>query len=158
MTGGAGFIASHIVDKYLSLGHKVVIVDDLSTGRLQNLNKGATFYHTSITKPGLEEIFEREQPEIVNHHAAQISVAALGEDPAHDAEVNIQAQSASWSYPEPWGREFVFASSGGAIYGEPQYVPCDEAHPITPFPPTPCPSTWAKSTWRCITRYTGWSM
>ena len=136
VTGGAGFIASHIVDRYLSLGHKVVIVDDLSTGRLQNLNKGATFYHTSITKPGLEEIFEREQPEIVNHHAAQISVGRSVKDPAHDAEVNIQGTVRLVELSRSHGVEkFVFASSGGAIYGEPQYVPCDEAHPITPLSP-----------------------
>ena len=136
VTGGAGFIASHLVDRLLSLGHRVVIVDDLSTGRLQNLNKAATFYHTSITQPALEEIFQREQPAIVNHHAAQISVSQSVTDPVKDAEVNIQGTLRLIELSRRYGVDkFIFSSSGGAIYGEPLYVPCDEKHLINPVSP-----------------------
>ena len=136
VTGGAGFIGSHLVDKFVSLGHRVVVVDDLSTGRLQNLNKGAIFYHSSITYPGLQEIFEREQPAIVNHHAAQISVTRSVQDPVKDAEVNIQGTLRLIELSRRYGVEkFIFSSSGGAIYGEPRYIPCDEKHPINPLSP-----------------------
>ena len=136
VTGGAGFIGSHLVDRLLSLGHRVVVVDDLSTGRLQNLNKGATFYHTSVTYTGLEEIFGREQPTIVNHHAAQISVSESVKDPIKDAEVNIQGTLRLIELSRRNGVEkFIFPSSGGTIYGEPNSVPCDETHPINPLSP-----------------------
>ena len=136
VTGGAGFIGSHLVDRFLSLGHRVVVVDDLSTGRLQNLNRGATFYHTSITHSGLEEIFEREQPAIVNHHTAQASVSESVKDPVRDAEVNIQGTLRLTELSRRYGVErFIFSSSGGAIYGEPGYMPCDENHPVNPLSP-----------------------
>ena len=136
VTGGAGFIGSHLVDRLLSLGHRVVVVDDLSTGRLRNLNKGATFYHSSITHPGLDEIFAREQPAVVSHHAAQISVANSVRDPAKDAEVNIQGTLRLVELSRKYGVEkVIFSSSGGTIYGEPRYHPCDENHPIDPLSP-----------------------
>ena len=136
VTGGAGFIGSHLVDRLLSLGHRVIVVDDLSTGRLRNLNKGATFYHSSITHPGLEEIFEREQPEIVNHHAAQISVSQSVKDPVKDAEVNIQGTLRLIELSRRYGvGKLIFSSSGGSVYGEPSYMPCDEEHPINPISP-----------------------
>ena len=136
VTGGAGFIGSHIVDRLLSLGHKVVVVDDLSTGRLQNLNRGASFYHTSINHPGVEEIFQREQPVIVIHHAAQASVSQSIKDPVRDAENNIQGTLRLTELSRRYGVEkFIFSSSGGTVYGEPQYMPCDEGHPVNPFSP-----------------------
>ena len=136
VTGGAGFIGSHLVDRLISLGHRVVVVDDLSTGRLRNQNKAATFYHTSVTHPGIEEIFEREQPQIVNHHAAQISVSESVKDPVRDADINIQGSLRLIELSRRYGVEkFVFASSGGTIYGDPQYMPCDEQHPINPLSP-----------------------
>ena len=136
VTGGAGFIGSHLVDRFVDLGHKVVVVDDLSTGRLKNLNKAATFYHTSITQPSVEEIFEREQPEIVNHHAAQISVAESVSNPLKDAEVNIQGTVRLIELSRRYGVErFMFSSSGGTIYGEPEQNPCDENHRINPLSP-----------------------
>jgi len=125
-----------VVDRLLSLGHKVVIVDDLSAGRLQNLHKGATFYHASITSSALEEIFEREQPAIVDHHAAQASVHRSVQDPVKDAEVNIQGTLRLIELSRRNGVEkFIFSSSGGSIYGEPQYMPCDENHLINPQSP-----------------------
>lgn len=136
VTGGAGFIGSHIVDRLLSLGYRVAVVDDLSMGRLQNLNKGAMFYHTSITEPSLDEVFEREKPTMVNHHAAQISVFESVRDPLRDAEVNIQGTLRLIELSRRHGVEkFIFPSSGGSIYGEPQYAPCDEDHPINPLSP-----------------------
>ena len=136
VTGGAGFIGSHLVDRLISLGHRVVIVDDLSTGRLHNINKAATFYHASINHPSLEEIFQREQPDIVYHHAAQISVAESVQDPVKDAEVNIQGTLRIIEVSRRLGvQKIIFSSSGGTIYGEPSYSPCDEAHPIRPLSP-----------------------
>ena len=136
VTGGAGFIGSQLVDRLISLGHRVVVVDDLTTGRLQHINKVATFYHTGISTPGLEEIFEREQPAIVNHHAAQVSVSHSVKDPARDAEVNILGTVRLIELARRYGVErFIFASTGGAIYGEPVYMPCDEQHVINPLSP-----------------------
>ena len=136
VTGGAGFIGSHIVDRLLSLGYKVVVLDDLSTGRLQNVNRAATFHHTSINHPGVEEIFQREQPAIVNHHTAQASISQSIKDPVRDAEVNIQGTLRLTELSRRYGVErFIFSSSGGTIYGEPQYIPCDESHPVNPLSP-----------------------
>ena len=136
VTGGAGFIGSHLVDRLLSLDHRVLVVDDLSTGKLQNLNKGATFYHTNINHPGLKEIFEKEQPAIVIHHAAQTSVTQSVKDPVRDAEVNIQGTLRIIELSRRYGIDkFIFSSSGGTIYGNPDYVPCDENHPINPQSP-----------------------
>ena len=136
VTGGAGFIGSHLVDRLVSLGHRVVIVDDLSTGRLRYLNKAAIFYHSSVTNPAMEDIFEREQPNIVSHHAAQISVIQSVKDPVKDAEVNIQGTLRLVELSRRYGVEkFIFPSSGGTIYGEPLYTPCDELHPIVPLSP-----------------------
>ena len=136
VTGGAGFIGSHLVDRFVELGHRVVIVDDLSTGRLRNLNKAAKFYHTSITQPALAEIFEREQPQVVSHHAAQISVAESVRDPLKDAEINIQGTLRLIELSRSYGVErFIFSSSGGTIYGEPEQNPCDETHAVNPLSP-----------------------
>ena len=136
VTGGAGFIGSHLVDRLLSLGNKVVVVDDLSSGRLQNLNKGAVFYHTSINHPSIEEIIQREQPDIINHHAAQISVSESVRDPVKDAEINIQGTIRLAELARRYGIvKFILASSGGTLYGEPEENPCNEQHPIRPLSP-----------------------
>ena len=136
VTGGAGFIGSHLVDRLVSQGVRVVVIDDLSTGRLQNINKGATFYHSSITHAGLEEIFSREQPSIVIHHAAQISVSQSVKDPVKDAEINIQGTLRLVEFSRRYGvQKFIFSSSGGTVYGEPRYLPCDEQHPVNPLSP-----------------------
>ncbi len=136
VTGGAGFIGSNIVDRLVELGHKVVIVDDLSTGHLRNLNRAATFYHTSITSPGVEEVLQREEPEIVIHHAAQVNVRESVKDPAKDAETNILGSVRLIENARLQGVEkFIYASSGGAVYGDPQYLPCDEEHPVRPISP-----------------------
>src|SRR3989338_8224361 len=89
VTGGAGFIGSHIVDAYIADGHDVVVVDNLSTGKRENLNPKAKFYHVDICGPEVEEIFNKERPEILNHHAAQIDVRKSVADPILDCKVNI---------------------------------------------------------------------
>lgn len=125
-----------MVDRLLSIGHRVVVVDDLSTGKLQNLNKRATFYHTNINHPGLEEIFQREQPVIVNHHAAQTSVTQSVKDPVRDGEVNIQGTLRLIELSRRYGIEkFIFSSSGGTIYGNSDGTPSEETHPINPQSP-----------------------
>ncbi len=136
VTGGAGFIGSHLVDRLLSLGHRVVVIDDLSTGRLQHVNKGATFHHTSINRLDLDEIIEREQPSVIYHLAAQVSVTESVKNPVRDAEINIQGTVRLIELARSHGVDkFIFASSGGAIYGEPQYLPCNEGHPLNPLSP-----------------------
>ena len=136
VTGGAGFIASHLVDRLLSMGYRVVVVDDLSTGHLRNLNKNAIFYHTNITESGLDEIFQRERPYVVYHHAAQVSVTESIVKPMRDADINVIGTLRLLEACHHYGVEkFIYASTGGAIYGEPQYLPCDENHPIRPLSP-----------------------
>jgi UDP-glucose 4-epimerase len=134
VTGGAGFIGSHVVDLYLEHGHRVVVVDDLSTGHRRNLNPRAVFYEADIRSPEMAAIFEREKPEIVNHHAAQMDVRRSVAEPLLDADVNILGSLSLLECARRCGvRRFVYISSGGAVYGEPEYLPCDEAHPINPI-------------------------
>ncbi|MBC7328787.1 SDR family oxidoreductase [bacterium] len=137
ITGGAGFIASHIADAYIELGHSVIIVDDLSTGFEENINPKAKFYKLDIRDlEGLREIFEKEKPEIVNHHAAQIDVRKSLKDFIFDADVNIMGSLNLLKLSLDYGvKKFIFASTGGAIYGEPLYIPADEKHPALPLSP-----------------------
>ena len=133
VTGGAGFIGSHVVDLYLDHGYEVVIVDDLSTGRASNLNPGAKFYPLDIRSPLLAEVFEAERPDYVNHHAAQMNVRRSVADPFFDAEVNILGSLNLIECAKRYAvQRFVYISTGGAVYGEPEYLPCDEAHPVNP--------------------------
>jgi UDP-glucose 4-epimerase len=134
VTGGAGFIGSHVVDAMLAVGHEVVIVDDLSTGRKRNLNPGAKFYQMDIRDPGLADVFERERPEVVDHHAAQMDVRRSVADPLFDADVNVRGTLNQLEAARTHGvRKVIYISSGGAAYGEPKYLPCDEDHPIDPI-------------------------
>lgn len=134
VTGGAGFIASHVVDLYIANGHEVVILDDLSTGRASNLNPAARFIRMDIRDPQVSEVFERERPDVVNHHAAQMDVRRSIVEPLFDAEVNILGSLNLMENARKFGaRHFVYISSGGAAYGEPRYLPCDEEHPIDPI-------------------------
>ena len=136
VTGGAGFIASHVVDGMIEAGHQVVIVDDLSTGYRRNLNPNAVFYELDIRDPRLSEVFEQERPQIVSHHAAQMNVRRSMKDPRFDAEVNVLGSLNLLECARDFGvQKLVFASTGGAIYGEPEYLPCDEDHPIWPRSP-----------------------
>jgi UDP-glucose 4-epimerase len=134
ITGGAGFIGSHVVDLYLEQGHRVVVVDDLSTGRRQNLNPSVVFYQTDIRSPEMDSIFQLEKPEVVNHHAAQMDVRRSVADPLFDAQVNILGSVNLLECARKHDvKRIVYASTGGAVYGEPAYLPCDESHPIDPI-------------------------
>jgi UDP-glucose 4-epimerase len=136
VTGGAGFIGSHVVDAFLAAGHSVAIVDNLSTGREHNINPQARLYQIDIRDPKLIEVFEAEKPEVVDHHAAQIDVRKSVADPVYDATVNILGSLNLLEAARKSGvRKIVYISSGGAAYGEPVYLPCDEKHPIDPLSP-----------------------
>lgn len=136
VTGGAGFIGSHLVDKLVELGHKVAVVDNLSSGRLPNVNKAATFYHVDIATPAIDDVFQRERPQVIFHHAAQASVQRSVEDPVRDTEINVLGSLRLMDNIRRHNTgKFVFASTGGAMYGDPEYLPCDETHPVGPVSP-----------------------
>ena len=134
VTGGAGFIGSHLVDRLLLEGYKVVVVDDLSTGKLQNLNPTATFHHTDITHPSIQQVFNRAQPDLVFHLAAQVSVTNSTKDPIKDAQINVIGTLRLLEASRHSGIEkFIFSSTGGALYGEPDLNPCPEGATIAPL-------------------------
>ena len=136
VTGGAGFIGSHLVDRLLFEGFRVAIVDDLSAGKIQNLNPAATFYHTDITQAAVDEVFNREQPDLVFHLAARVSVASSAQNPVDNAEVNVIGTLKLLDSARKIGLEkFIFASTGGAIYGNPEENPCSESTPVEPVSP-----------------------
>ena len=136
VTGGAGFIGSHLVDRLVSQGFRVVVIDNLSTGKLKNLNPAATFHHVDITNKSVVEVFQREQPDLVFHLAAQASVSVSTKDPIHDSDINVMGTLRLLEAARRCGIEkFIYSSTGGALYGEPQYTPCDENHPIAPLSP-----------------------
>ncbi len=136
VTGGAGFIGSHVVDAYIELGHNVVVVDNLSTGSIENLNPNAKFYQLDIRDDKVEGIFKLEKIDVVNHHAAQMDVRKSVEDPIYDADVNIIGSLKLLQFSIKYGvKKFIFASTGGAIYGEQDYFPADEEHPTRPLSP-----------------------
>lgn len=142
VTGGAGFIGSHLVNKLIKKGHKVVVADNLSTGKKENLNKKAKFYKVDICSPKIAEIFEIERPEIVYHYAAQIDVRKSTENPMEDAKINILGslnliQNLTSNIKHQTSRpKFIFASSVG-VYGEPKTLPVKESHPLNPMAPYP---------------------
>jgi UDP-glucose 4-epimerase len=137
VTGGAGFIGSHVVEACLAAGHRVLVVDDLSTGHAGNLPPGVPLEQVSITDAGaMAGVFEAFRPDVVSHHAAQISVRRSVSDPVHDAGVNILGLlvTAELALRHRVVR-FVFASSGGAMYGEQNVFPAGEDHPSAPLSP-----------------------
>ena len=136
VTGGVGFIASHIVDAYVSKGHEVFVIDDLSTGKKENLNPRATFHNMSLLDPGLPDLVFELSPDIVNHHAAQMDVRRSVDDPIFDANTNILGFiSLLEGCKKARVKKVIFASSGGAIYGEQEVFPASEGHPKTPASP-----------------------
>ncbi len=136
ITGGAGFIGSHVADAYLGAGHDVVIVDNLSTGNKKNIPKKAEFYLLDIGSPELDKVFDLEKPEIVNHHAAQISVTVSTRDPIQDARVNALGMlNLLGTAVRHSIKKFIFSSTGGAIYGETEIMPTPEDHPPQPISP-----------------------
>ncbi|MBI4587753.1 MAG: NAD-dependent epimerase/dehydratase family protein [Candidatus Rokubacteria bacterium] len=136
VSGGAGFIGSHAVDRLLAARHEVVVVDNLSTGRREFVNPGARLYVTDIRSPQLAGVFEAERPEAVIHHAAQAEVRRSVEDPALDAGVNIQGMlNLLLCCRRGKVSRVVYASSGGAVYGDTAVLPTPEDHPTRPASP-----------------------
>lgn len=136
VTGGAGFIGSHVVDALLDAGHEVLAIDNFATGKRGNLNPAAAFEEVDLVTGDVETIFRRFRPEIVNHHAAQASVGGSTKDALGDARVNVIGTVRLLEAARSTGvRKVVYAQTGGAMYGAPLYVPVDEAHPIAPLSP-----------------------
>ena len=136
VTGGAGFIASQIADAFIADGHKVFILDNLSTGFESNINPKAVFIKADIGDKSLSSLFEKEKFDVVNHHAAQMDVRRSVADPAFDATTNILGTINLLQNCVKTGvKKFMFASTGGAVYGEQDYFPADEKHPTAPLSP-----------------------
>jgi UDP-glucose 4-epimerase len=136
VTGGAGFVGSHIIDAYLAAGHRVVAVDDLFTGHRENVNPRCEFHELDIRSPKLEDLFRCHAFEYVSHQAARGNVRASMEDPMTYADVNIRGGANLLECCRKFGvRKIIYSSTGGCVYGEPRYLPADEAHPIQPRDP-----------------------
>jgi UDP-glucose 4-epimerase len=136
VTGGAGFIASHIVDAYLERGHEVHIVDDLSTGQSINVNPRADLHEVDIADPKAARLIERIKPDALSHHAAQMDVRHSVADPGFDARVNIIGFINLLEACKNCAvKKVMFASSGGAVYGEQDVFPAAEDHPTRPASP-----------------------
>lgn len=136
VTGGAGFIGSHIVDAYVTQGHSVVVVDDLSSGVRENVHPKAQFHQLDIRTPELGNVFAQEKFDVVNHHAAQMDVRRSVSDPSFDASVNVLGGINVFELARRHNvKRLIFASTGGAIYGEQEQFPATEDHPLRPLSP-----------------------
>ena len=136
VTGGAGFIGSHIVDAYTAAGHEVTVVDDLSSGVRGQVNPKARFVELDIRDASLGDLFRSGKFDVVNHHAAQMDVRRSVADPGFDASVNILGGLNVFEHARATGvRTVIFASTGGAIYGEQENFPATEEHPTRPLSP-----------------------
>ena len=136
VTGGAGFIGSHVVDAFLARGDRVWVVDDLSSGRKENVPKGAAFVEMSVQDPALESLFAEARFDLVSHHAAQIDVRVSVADPALDARTNVLGLLNVLESARKHGtKRVVYISSGGVVYGEPEAIPTPEIAPKLPLSP-----------------------
>lgn len=136
VTGGAGFIGSHVVDAYVAAGHEVAVVDNLSSGKKSNLNLQAKFYYLDIADSGLDDVFAEFKPKLVNHHAAQISVPLSVDDPLADAHTNIVGfLNLMTQCRRHQVEKVIYVSSGGVVYGEPEQLPASETYPLQPASP-----------------------
>lgn len=137
VTGAAGFIASHVAEEYVRRGHDVVVADDLSRGRIENVSPQCRFFRCDIRdREALQRIFDSEKPEIVNHHAAQMDVRRGVREPLFDAEVNILGSLNLIQSALSCGcKRFIYAATAGAGYGEPEQLPVPEHHPMRPITP-----------------------
>ena len=143
VTGCAGFIGSHLCDRLLAEGHRVVAVDDLSTGRIANLSEARgygnefTFFNMDIRAEGLLSLFERHRPEVLIHLAAQAAVSSSVQDPVHDAAINVMGLLNLMECCVKTGvRKVVYAASGGTLYGEARKLPVRETasgRPVSPY-------------------------
>ena len=147
ITGGAGFIGSHIVDAYLKAGHRVAVIDNLTSGFRHNLNPRARFYKADIRDLAkIEAIFKKERPEVVSHHAALVAVVESLRDPVPTLAVNVMGTAnvllcfgkygpaaAGASVGKRGKGKFIFSSTGGAIYGQPKKIPADESTALAPL-------------------------
>ena len=136
VTGGAGFIGSHVADAMLRAGHTVHVLDDLSSGKPENIPDAATFHQLDIRDDALQDLFAQEQYEVLVHHAAQMDVRKSVADPQFDATVNVLGFLNLMEAGKDNGlQKVIFASTGGAIYGEPDSTPQDESHALRPLSP-----------------------
>lgn len=137
VTGGAGFIGSHVVERYLAAGHEVHVLDNLSTGHVENVPAGAIFHRLDLRDPATADLLRRERFEVINHHAAQPNVSLSVQDPFRDAEVNVMGLLALLQAASDAGtRRVIFAGSGGAVSGEVPGEPADEevrSRPLSPY-------------------------
>jgi len=136
VTGGAGFIGSHVVEGYVARGHEVLIVDSLVTGKRENLHPKARFFELDIRDPKVAELIRGERPDVLNHHAAQMDVRKSVADPIFDAQVNILGTiELLKAARDAEVKKVLFVSSGGAVYGEQETFPAPETHPTWPVSP-----------------------
>jgi UDP-glucose 4-epimerase len=136
VTGGAGFIGSHVSDAFLAQGHEVHILDDMSGGKTENVPDGATLHQHDIRSSEAAALIERERFDVLCHHAAQMDVRRSVADPGFDADVNVRGFLNLMEAGRKGSlKKVIFASTGGAIYGEPDYAPQDEQHPLRPLSP-----------------------
>ena len=136
VTGGAGFIGSHAVDHLIDDGHRVLVIDDLSTGKSTNLNPKADFENIDITESRVSDVIKSFDPSVISHFAAQTSVSISTNNPILDAHSNIIGSMKVFdAMHETKCRNFIYINTGGALYGDPQYLPLDEKHPINPISP-----------------------
>ena len=135
ITGGAGFIASHVADAYLAEGYEVAVLDNLSTGFEKNIPLGAVFYKLDIRdRDGLEQFILDFEPDVISHHAAQMDVRVSTKEPAVDADINIIGTiNLLEAAVKANVKKIIYASTGGAVYGEPNQLPVREYHPINPL-------------------------
>src|SRR6266508_949790 len=140
VTGGAGFIGSHMAKRHFDDGHRVVVVDDLSAGRREKVPEGARFVRADIAETDLEPLLAEEKIDFVSHHAAQIDLRHSVSDPLHDARANILGSLRVFEACRRAGvRRVLFSSTGGALYGEPEGgLPAPETHPTDPVSPYGC--------------------
>jgi UDP-glucose 4-epimerase len=136
VTGGAGFIGSHIVDRFVALGHAVIAVDNLATGSRENVNPAARYYEMDVRDSAFARLILTERPDIIDHHAAQTMVRISTEQPDYDAHVNVLGMiNLLKAAAEVGVRKVIFASSGGTVYGTCQNLPIVEDEPFSPESP-----------------------
>lgn len=136
VTGGAGFIGSHVAEAFVEAGHEVHVLDDLSSGREENVPSEATLHEMDVRSDEVGGLFSEERFDVLVHHAAQMDVRRSVADPQFDADVNVLGfLNLAEACRETGVKKIIFASTGGAIYGEPEFAPQDESHPLRPLSP-----------------------